>query len=226
MWTHTSVFSYLHTLTTWHCPHSPAAAAVSNRHLLPTNLQQRGCCCGYVLGHTDGQTDRRTDTVPFHRPCSTYIVGSANNAVVHIRLHPWSGAAPWWVSFYPHNAMAMSQYESICPCLCVCLSQASIITSKQLHKSSWFLVWRLPSLYMYCVIKKLGYLQTVANARLWFRHNTSVVATCCELSWTTWTLSVIKCTDTSRIKLTILATVDDVQPTTFDRQRITLSDSW
>jgi len=28
---------------------------------------------------TDRRTDRRTDTVPFHRPCSTYYAGSANN---------------------------------------------------------------------------------------------------------------------------------------------------
>ena len=28
-------FSYLRTLTTWHCPHSPAAAAAIDRYLLP-----------------------------------------------------------------------------------------------------------------------------------------------------------------------------------------------
>ena len=48
------------------------------------------CCCGagraaidrYLLpaGPTaaNPQTDRRTDTVLFHRPCSAYYVGSAN----------------------------------------------------------------------------------------------------------------------------------------------------
>ena len=68
------------TLTTWHCPHSHAAAAPIDRYLLPAgpsaaNLQQRVCCRGSVLG----QTDRRTDTVPLHRPRSAYYAGSAND---------------------------------------------------------------------------------------------------------------------------------------------------
>jgi len=46
-----SVFSHLRTLTTCHCPHSPAAAAAIDRYLLPggptaTNLQQQACYCG------------------------------------------------------------------------------------------------------------------------------------------------------------------------------------
>jgi len=74
------MLSYLRTLTTWHCPHSPTDAAI-DRYLLsagPTgaNLQQRICCCGPMLGQTDGHTD---DTVPFHRPCSDCYTGSANN---------------------------------------------------------------------------------------------------------------------------------------------------
>ena len=59
-----SVFSYLRTPTTWHCPHSPAAAAAIDRCLLPAgptaaNLQQRVCCCWPMLGQTDG---RRTNS--------------------------------------------------------------------------------------------------------------------------------------------------------------------
>ena len=39
-----------YTLTTWHCPHSPAGRAAINRYL----LQQRVCCCGPMLEQTDG----------------------------------------------------------------------------------------------------------------------------------------------------------------------------
>ena len=43
------MFGYLRTLTTWHCSHSPAAAAAIDRYLLPAgptaaNLQQRVHC--------------------------------------------------------------------------------------------------------------------------------------------------------------------------------------
>ena len=44
-----SLFSCLPTLTTCHCPHSPAAVGTIDRHLLPAwptaaNLQQQTCC--------------------------------------------------------------------------------------------------------------------------------------------------------------------------------------
>ena len=69
----------LRTLTTWHCPHSSAAAAAVDRYHLPAgptaaNLQQPG-----LLLWTHAGTDRRTDTVPFDRPCSAYYARSANN---------------------------------------------------------------------------------------------------------------------------------------------------
>ena len=58
-----SVFSNLRKLKTWHCPHSPAARrCCSNRTISsapgPTaaNLHHRVCCCGLVLGRTDGRT--------------------------------------------------------------------------------------------------------------------------------------------------------------------------
>jgi len=56
------VFSYLRTLTTWHCPHSPAASRrCSSRSISPAHLgpQQQTCssCCGRVLGQTNGQID-------------------------------------------------------------------------------------------------------------------------------------------------------------------------
>jgi len=73
MATKKSVFSYLRTLTTWHCPHSPAAAASIDRYLLsvwPTaaNLQQRRAAAGWerqTNGRTDGRTpDRYMDPAP------------------------------------------------------------------------------------------------------------------------------------------------------------------
>ena len=72
-------FSYLRRLTTWHCPHSSAAAAAVDRYHLPAgptaaNLQQPG-----LLPWAHAGTDSRTDTVPFDRPCSAYYAGSANN---------------------------------------------------------------------------------------------------------------------------------------------------
>ena len=79
------MFSYLRTLTKWHCPHSPDAAAAINPYLLavgPTvaDLQQRVYCCGAMQGQTDGRMDRQTDIIPFREPCSAYYAGSANKA--------------------------------------------------------------------------------------------------------------------------------------------------
>jgi len=57
-----SVFGYLRTLTTWHCPHSPATAAAIDRYLLPNGHTavhlQRVCCRGPMLGQTDRLTDK------------------------------------------------------------------------------------------------------------------------------------------------------------------------
>ena len=62
----------LRTLTTWHCPHSPTARrCCSNQSISPARRAHR------EVSHTG--TDRRTDTVPFHRPCSADYAGSDNN---------------------------------------------------------------------------------------------------------------------------------------------------
>ena len=45
----------------------------------PPGLQQQ--TCRTLLQRANG-TDSRTDTVPFHRPCSTYCAGSANNSKI------------------------------------------------------------------------------------------------------------------------------------------------
>jgi len=86
---HKSVFSYPRTLTTWHCPHSPAAAAASDRYLLPAeptaaNLQQRVCCCGPMLGQTDGRTPCRFIDLPrmLCRQCQQY--SQRKNSVHHV----------------------------------------------------------------------------------------------------------------------------------------------
>jgi len=48
-----SVFSFLRTLTTWHCPHSLAQLLLSvvqqSIDISAANLQQLVCCCGPVL---------------------------------------------------------------------------------------------------------------------------------------------------------------------------------
>jgi len=85
-----SVFSYLHTLKTWHCPHSPAACRYrSNQSISPAsrltaaNLQQPVCCCGPMLGQTDGWTPYRyIDPVPHT---------SANKAADLRQLMPYQG---------------------------------------------------------------------------------------------------------------------------------------
>ena len=75
------MFSFLRTLTTWHCPHSHAVATERGRAAIdiscPLGPQQqtcRGgfCCCGPCW-------DRRTDTVPLHRPCSAYYIRPVPN---------------------------------------------------------------------------------------------------------------------------------------------------
>jgi len=81
--------SFLRTLTTWHCPHSPAAAAerrlCSNRSISPTrrahSSKPAARCCSGRMGQRDGQTDRQTDR---HRTVTQtalriYYAGSANN---------------------------------------------------------------------------------------------------------------------------------------------------
>jgi len=80
-----SVFSYLRTLTTWHCPHSPATrCCCSNRSISPARWAhgKKLVAAGLLLwahARTDGRTDRRTDSLPFYRPCSAYYASSANN---------------------------------------------------------------------------------------------------------------------------------------------------
>ena len=81
----------LRQLTTWHCPRvcfgaptrNAAAAdrratgrAAIDRYLLPPDPQQQ---TRRTLLQRANVTDRRRDTVPSHRPCSTYYAGTANN---------------------------------------------------------------------------------------------------------------------------------------------------
>jgi len=97
-----SVFSFLRTLTTWHCLLSPAA---------------RRCCCApgnnrpisTVSAGTDMQTDRdcqrdrETDTVPLHRPCSAYT-GWAKKTGLFFRLDNF-------VTVSPRKAYSMSKFS-------------------------------------------------------------------------------------------------------------------
>jgi len=68
-----SVFSLLCMLTTWHCPHSPTAAAerqpCSSRSMSPARRahSSKPAAAGLPLWAHAG-TDRRTDTTLLHRP--------------------------------------------------------------------------------------------------------------------------------------------------------------
>ena len=88
-WSRTSISKTitkrLHTLTTWHCPHSSTAAAerqpCSNRSTSAARQgpQQQTCNSGLaaVAVRLCG-TDRQTDAVTLDRPYSTYCAVSAN----------------------------------------------------------------------------------------------------------------------------------------------------
>jgi len=83
-----SVFSNLRMLTTWHCPHSPAAAAAIDRYISCQPGPQQQTCSSYFAGVGpcwDRETDRRTDTVLFHRPCCAYYAGNANKGTTILR---------------------------------------------------------------------------------------------------------------------------------------------
>jgi len=56
-------------------------AAAIGRYRLSAGLTAANPPHAAMAGERDRQTDRRTDTVPFHRPCSAYYsANSANNA--------------------------------------------------------------------------------------------------------------------------------------------------
>ena len=116
---------YLHTLTIWHCPHSPTEcfAAAINRYFLPA-----GPTAANLLLWAHAETDKwmDTDTILFHRHCSTYCVGSTNNTVWSIKadfskpLHyPQSTAHIRQVNSMPGNYMLTSDiiYDNIHPYL-------------------------------------------------------------------------------------------------------------
>ena len=70
----TCLFSYLRILTTWHCPRSSTACrCCSNWSIAPScrAYRSRPAAAGLLVWACAG-TDRRTDTVPFHRSCSAY----------------------------------------------------------------------------------------------------------------------------------------------------------
>ena len=85
-------FSYLCTLKTWHYPHlllravlrfraaaAPAVQQSIDISYPPGPQQQTRCALLQQANRTERQTDRWTDTVPFHRLCFAYCADSANN---------------------------------------------------------------------------------------------------------------------------------------------------
>ena len=84
------MFSYLRTLTTWHCPHSAAARrCCSNRSIPPRWAHSSKSAAAGLLLCAHAGTDSRTDTLPFHRPCSTYYASTANKKMKRFSLHVW-----------------------------------------------------------------------------------------------------------------------------------------
>jgi len=93
-----SVFSYLRTLTMWHCPHSAATAAAMDRYLLPTrptaaNRQP----VGMLQSAVGPSWNRRMET--------TYYTGSAKNSHVFKWL-------PLKFPLLAHNISGQRQYHS------------------------------------------------------------------------------------------------------------------
>ena len=65
-------------LTTWHCPHSiTACCCCSNRSISPACRANSSKPA--AAGSVGPRSDKQMDTIPFHRPYSTYHAGSAEN---------------------------------------------------------------------------------------------------------------------------------------------------
>jgi len=71
------VLSYLRTLTTWHCPHSPAACPYCRARAMQQSFVISACrahsskpAAAALLLWAHVGTDRPADTVQLHRPCS------------------------------------------------------------------------------------------------------------------------------------------------------------
>jgi len=117
-----SVFSFLRTLTMWHCLHLPAARraavrrAAINRYLLSAgpaaaNLQQRVCCCGPVLRQTDGRVDRQTGgrAQQMHKPCSTCGQCQANGIITEIIQGATEKKTTHTAICYPKTSLTQTQ---------------------------------------------------------------------------------------------------------------------
>jgi len=74
-----SLISYVRTLITMHCPHSPAALHCCSCQSVSSTRQTHSNkpAAAALLLRAHAVTDRRTDIVLFHRPCSAYYVDSA-----------------------------------------------------------------------------------------------------------------------------------------------------
>ena len=73
------------------CHHTPAMQQSIDTSC-PPGPQQQTCSSGFVVvvvvpcwdRHKERQIDRRTDTIPLHRPCSAYYAGSINKTTSHV----------------------------------------------------------------------------------------------------------------------------------------------
>ena len=71
----------------------------------PGSQHQHVCCSGPMLG----QTDRPTDTVPFHRPCSAHYVGSANKTTFKHTLSDTSTFGYSWTTKFDNYQTHVQQ---------------------------------------------------------------------------------------------------------------------
>ena len=60
-----SLLSFVSRISTRHCSHLLLSAVLLGARRPPTGSRSAARCCSVRMG----QTDRRTDTVSFHRPC-------------------------------------------------------------------------------------------------------------------------------------------------------------
>jgi len=142
----TSVFSFLRQLTTWHCSHvccwTPCCCGA--RHL-PLSIDISPARRAHnsnpphvaaEIDRWDRQADRRTDTLPLHRPCRILYAGSVNsvfmrgcNGLTNRREYTRQAIAPWKL------------FMRCCQCACSrqwrCRTTVPRKTSKNLYMTQY-----------------------------------------------------------------------------------------
>ena len=66
----------------WCWAPAPSIDQISPARRAPSSNHAARLCCGRLMGQTNGQTDRRTDTRQLHIPCSAYYTDNVNKRVL------------------------------------------------------------------------------------------------------------------------------------------------